>query len=134
MSDIGINELVFNKDEENGIYSGGFSVNSIMLKKGISPIITMNNQTGGNINKVSDLFNHLVVPNWLLSQPYKFSGGGTNNSNSFIKENIDNDDSIDDDLHNKLLELACTTLNKRKTQKNKLKTNKKITRKRHLKN
>jgi len=133
MSNIGVNELVFNKDEENGIYSGGFSVNSIMLKNGISPIITMNSQMGGNINQVSDLFNDLVVPNWLLSQPYKFSGG-SNYDNG--KELIEGGDGIEDDLHNKLLELASTpvkTVKKKKTQKVKLQTNKKLT-KRRLKN
>ena len=51
---IGASELVFNNDIEGGIHSGGFSVNSIMLKNGMSPIMTFNTeQTGGKLDKVS---------------------------------------------------------------------------------
>ena len=65
---IGAGELVFNNDIEGGIHSRGFSVNSIMLKNGMSPIMTFNTeQTGGKLDKVSDLFNDIVVPNWALS-------------------------------------------------------------------
>ena len=71
MSDIdyiGADELVFNANKELGVYSGGFSVDSVMLKAGLSPIMTINNsiQTGG-ADKVSDLFENLVIPNWALS-------------------------------------------------------------------
>jgi hypothetical protein len=146
MSYIGINELVFNKDEENEIYSGGFSVKSIMMKKGVSPIKTINNsrhnnsdeQTGGDSNQVSDLFDNLVVPNWLLSPPYKLTGGFNNSYNDdedddnevFTDENNVEDDIIDNDLHDKLLELASVPLkNKKKTKRIQMKRNKKITRK-----
>jgi hypothetical protein len=70
---IGPDELIYNNDGE--IHTGGFSVNSIMLKNGLSPITTLNHtninqmQIGGD--KVSDLFNNLVVPNWSLSYNYK---------------------------------------------------------------
>ena len=77
MSDIdyiGANELVFNTDKEAGIYSGGFSINSIMMKSGLSPILTVNKplQSGG-ASQVSDLFKDLVIPNWALS--YSMKGG-----------------------------------------------------------
>jgi hypothetical protein len=89
---IGPDELIYNNDGE--IHSGGFSVNSIMLKNGLSPIMTLND-TNGNSNqmqtggeKVSDLFNNLVIPNWSLSYNYKngvvYQGGANdiyNNSN-----------------------------------------------------
>jgi len=97
---IGGNELVFNTDTKNGIYSGGFSVNSIMMKSGLSPIITVNKplQHGGS-NKVSDLFNDLVIPNWALS--YNMNGG------EYKDESNDSDeDDIDDDLHDKLVDLV----------------------------
>lgn len=106
MSDIdyiGANELVFNTDKEAGIYSGGFSVNSIMMKSGLSPILTVNKplQSGGS-TKVSDLFNDLVIPNWALS--YSMRGG------EYKDESSDSDseygDDIDDDLHDKLLDLV----------------------------
>ena len=98
---IGANELVFNNSAADGISSGGFSVNSIMMKAGMSPIMTVNTQTGGE--KVSDLFNSLVVPNWLLSYDNRMGGG-------IYKEHdggadSDNDD-VSDDLHDKLLDLV----------------------------
>jgi hypothetical protein len=98
---IGANELVFNNSVADGISSGGFSVNSIMMKAGMSPIMTVNTQTGGE--KVSDLFNSLVVPNWLLSYDNRMGGG-------VYKEydgggDSDNDD-VSDDLHDKLLDLV----------------------------
>ena len=97
---IGPNELVFNTDTKNGIYSGGFSVNSIMMKSGLSPIITINKplQEGGS-NKVSDLFNDLVIPNWALS--YSMGGGEYKD-----ESDNDSDDDIDDELHDKLLGLV----------------------------
>jgi hypothetical protein len=144
MSYIGMNELVFNKDEENSIYSGGFSVKSIMLKKGMSPIKTMNNihhnildeQSGGDSNQVSDLFDNLVVPNWLLSPPYKLTGGFNNydeenDDDILMDENYNTDDDIiDEDLHDKLLALASVPLKKnKKTKKMQMKRNYKLTRK-----
>ena len=100
---IGANELVFNTDKEAGIYSGGFSVNSAMMKAGLSPILTVNKplQSGGS-TKVSDLFNDLVIPNWALS--YSMRGG------EYKDESSDSDseysDDIGDDIHDKLLGLV----------------------------
>jgi hypothetical protein len=101
---IDANELVFNTDSEAGIYSGGFSVKSIMMKTGMSPIMTVNtNQTGGS-NNVSDLFNDLVIPNWAIT--YNNQMGGGNYKDTSDDNNSDTDDDIDDDLHDKLLELV----------------------------
>jgi len=108
---IGVDELIYNNDGE--IHSGGFSVNSIMLKNGLSPILTLNNnnsnidliQSGGE--KVSDLFNNLVIPNWSLSYNYKngaiYQGGANINH-----KNIENDDDVvaEEELHEKLLNLV----------------------------
>ena len=107
---IGPDELIYNND--GGIHSGGFSVNSIMLKNGLSPITTLNNninkdfiQNGGE--KVSDLFNNLVIPNWSLSYNYKngpiYQGGA--NINHKRDEN-DEDAVVEEDLHEKLLNLV----------------------------
>ena len=105
---IGPDELIYNNDGE--IHSGGFSVNSIMLKNGLSPIITLNQNNiitgGGNESKVSDLFNNLVVPNWSLSYNYK-NGGGNNILNNKKNQNEENDDDmLEDSLHDKLLNLV----------------------------
>jgi len=108
MSDIdyiGADELVFNANKELGVYSGGFSVDSVMLKAGLSPIMTINNsiQTGG-ADKVSDLFQNLVIPNWALSYNNKIIGGNINKGN--VEDSEDSDDDIDDDLHDKLIGLV----------------------------
>ena len=100
---IGANELVFNTDKEAGIHSGGFSVNSTMMKAGLSPILTVNQplQSGGS-SKVSDLFNDLVIPNWALS--YSIRGGEYKDDTS--DSDSEYGDDIADDLHDKLLGLV----------------------------
>jgi hypothetical protein len=128
---IGANELIFNTDKESGIHSGGFSVKSIMMKAGMSPIMTINNnhnekslQSGGN---VSDLFDSLVVPSWVLSYNNPLSGGSSirkeYENDDKIDESDESDEEIDDDLHDKLLELVKehdykqNAIKKRKTRK-----------------
>lgn len=104
---IGADELVFNNDIDKGIHSGGFSVNSIMMKSNMSPIMTLNSPnsiTGGGSNKVSDLFNDLVVPNWTLSYNNRYIGGKYKEVSHDDSES--DDDVIHDDLHEKLLELV----------------------------
>jgi hypothetical protein len=124
---IGADELVFNTDVGAGIYSGGFSVNSIMMKGGMSPIITLNNEIntlnikGGtnvstenvstanastaNDSKVSDIFNNLVVPNWALTYNNRMVGGSHKHNNFDHKDTDSEEDYIEDDLHDKLIEL-----------------------------
>ena len=114
---IGANELVFNTNKDSNIYSGGFSVKSIMMGNGMSPIMTINseNQQGGG-NKVSDLFQSLVIPNWVLT--YNKTTGGS------YKDESDDDSDIDDDLHDKLLGLVKEHDSKLNQQKPKKKTRK----------
>jgi hypothetical protein len=106
---IGADELVFNNDKEKGIHSGGFSVKSIMMKAGMSPIMTLNmSQFGGKSDKVSDLFDNLVIPNWTLTynnNTDKNLGGNKNIDNDDTNSESD-DDVIDDDIHDKLLGLV----------------------------
>lgn len=99
---IGVDEIVFNKDMKGGIYSGGFDVKSIMMKAGMSPIMTLNTEQIGGGNNVSDLFNDLVIPNWTLSYNNRIIGGKYKE----IEHDDSDDDVIDDDLHEKLLELV----------------------------
>ena len=102
---IGPNELVFNLDKNSNIYSGGFNVNSIMMKSGISPITTLNtSQDGGGTNKVSDLFKNLVVPSYALS--YSNKTGGEYKDDTDSDSDSDSNSDIDDDLHDKLLNLV----------------------------
>jgi hypothetical protein len=108
-------ELVFNSD--NSIQSGGFSVSSIFMKSGISPIMTMNINTdnilqNGGSNKVSDLFQNLAVPNWAIM--YKMTGGE-------YKDKNDDDSDIDDELHDKLLDLVRENEDNMRKKNNKTK-------------
>jgi hypothetical protein len=101
-------DLIFYSDKENNIYSGGFNVNSVMLKQGISPMVTLNqsnNSQSGGSNDVSDLFNHLVVPNWAFTTPFK-KGGKKMELNNEDDDREENDDFISEDLHSKLLSMV----------------------------
>jgi len=113
MSYIDGNDLVFYEGPDNNIYSGGFSVNSIMMKSGISPFTTLNNvneqniqniQNGGN---VSDLFKNLVVPSWLVSQENKIIGGSKHTKN--FDEDSKDDEVISDELYDKLIDLVTVS-------------------------
>ena len=118
---IGAGELVFENNMEGGIHSGGFSVKSIMMKAGMSPIMTVNNEQFGGGDKVSDLFNDIVIPNWALSYNNRILGGNYKDKRNDSED--DEDDVIEDDLHDKLLDLV-------KQHNDKIeKTKKKITRK-----
>ena len=102
---IGGNEMVFSMNG-GGACSGGFSVNSIMMKAGISPITTLQSQSGGN--NVSDLFGgNLVIPSWLLS--YSTMNGGKKDKR---KDEDSDDECIDDKLYDTLLDLVREPLHK----------------------
>jgi len=124
MSYLDANELIFNNDIENGIHTGGFSVNSIMMKEGISPIMTINNNQKGGSQLVSDLFNDMAVPNWALSYHNKMFGGEYKN---IISDSDDEDDDkvVDDDLHDKLLDLVKQHDLQQQTRQNKKKNTRK---------
>ena len=121
---IGPNELISHVNPSERVYSGGFSVNSILMKYKMSPIVTFNtkrksNQKGGEDPiEVSDLFDSLVVPNWALSYNKPLFGGshdschdsyhGDKNDCDTVDSDsdTDSDDCINEDLHDKLLNLV----------------------------
>lgn len=112
-------DLVFNNDKDNGIMSGGFSVNSILMKNRSSPIVTLNSnnvQAGGK--NVSDIFNNLVVPNWALYHQKLFSKNSilTHDKNE-DNSGSDSDDVLDDDIHETLLEIITQQENHKKYRK-----------------
>jgi hypothetical protein len=119
-------------DENDIIYnnSGGFSVKSAMMKSGKAPIYTIQtDQEGGTSNNVSDLFGNLAIPNWVLSY-----------ENIFDIKNQENDSDedggeIDDDLHDKLLNIINqhATNKIKKKQKTKKHRQKKSCTKKHYK-
>jgi hypothetical protein len=105
MSNFNANDLIFNDNDELGIHTGGFSVNSIMMKTGISPIMTINtnDQLGGT--KVSDLFSSdLVVPNWVYAHDIQVGGG--KHGYKIDSDDENENEEIDDELHDKLLDLV----------------------------
>jgi hypothetical protein len=106
------NDLIFN---DNKI--GGFSVQNIMEKLGMSPIMILNTdlKIGGgndrkNEEKVSDLFTKLAVPSW-ATMHYMQKGGYDDKNEHNRKKNSDSDSDsdIDEDLHDKLLALVKDT-------------------------
>ena len=111
IGEIGPDELIFNTDKDAGVFSGGFNVNSIMMKSGLSPIMTLNTQqtAGGDSNRVSDLFESLVIPNWALTY------GGERYKEP---DDDEDDEEIDDELHDKLLGLVREHDNKLKQKQN----------------
>jgi len=101
-------ELVTDDDdfvmmERNGeILSGGFKVESILLKHKRSPMHTLNKSSmNGGGNNVSDLFKDLAVPAGIFYQPNKTGGENKKDIGRTIQE-----DEVDDDLYEKLVKLA----------------------------
>ncbi len=136
MYSIGPKDLVFDKNGDSGIFGGGFSVNSIMMQDGISPIMTLNTNKIGGGGQVSDIFSGLAVP------AYAYHNGGSKVKNNSYKNYESDDDSDEDnvisgDLHDKLLDLVRqheSTLTqierkKKRTRKNNGKPRKANTRK-----
>jgi hypothetical protein len=146
MSYLGGNELIYNNDLKEGIHSGGFSVNSLMMREGLSPIMTLNTTSlSGGSEKVSDLFSNLVVPNWAFVYGKNTGGSHLNKDNSYNKKNTNETDSdsedeiVDDEIHDKLLELVkehdikAKRKNEKRTKKYMAKGLKTTTRKRKIK-
>lgn len=105
---IGGNEMVFSINS-GGACSGGFNVNSIMMKAGMSPITTLHSQSGGD--NVSDLFGgNLVIPSWLLS--YSAMNGMEGGKKDKHKDDDSDDECIDDKLYETLLDLVREPLHK----------------------
>jgi len=75
----------------------------------------------GGMNNVSDIFNDLVVPNWTLSYHNNMYGGSKLEKDvkyDNIHDNHD-DDTINDDIHDKLLDLVKHYDKNNKNNKNK---------------
>ena len=131
-ANIGGNEMVFSINS-GGACSGGFNVNSIMMKAGMSPITTLQSQSGGD--NVSDLFGgNLVIPSWLLS--YSTMNGGNKGRDKYKDEDSD-DECIDDKLYDTLLDLVREPLHKlnqpnkvAQTKRNKVRKNNRASTKR----
>jgi len=116
-------DLVFNTNDNEDVTAGGFLVNSCLLKSGLSPIATMNggNHKGGG---VSQIFNNLAVPAGLLYMQQSLATASPSGSG---------DETISDDLYDKLLNLAMDkpkSHRKKKSRRNRKKPSQKNTRRR----
>ena len=117
-------EFIYYTDKDGCINSGGFCIKSIMLKNKISPIMTLNKPFNeeNQINKVSDIFDDLVLPNWAYLQPKVVINNKDYNENIINKNKYDNenetDEIIDDYLYNQLLELVKEENTIKKQKKN----------------
>ena len=115
-----MNDLIFYKEGDQ-IKSVGYSINSILLQNGMSPMKTFNTskQIGGD--NISSDFEELAVPSGLsyFSQkktksedPDLFSGGSSKNKSS------DQHDVLSDDIYDKLFGLVeYDKKQRRKTRK-----------------
>jgi hypothetical protein len=116
-------DLVFNTDKNGDITAGGFSVDSCLLKSGVSPITTINNgsQKGGS---VSEIFKDLAVPAGLLYMQQSLATAYSSGNG---------DEIISDSLYDKLLNLATDkpkVQKKKKSRKNRKKSPQNNTRRR----
>ena len=123
------NDFVYytEKNNENGIQSGGFKLNSSLLNDQI-PIMQTNNKNmiGGSINNnnnnnnnnsnnnnnISSIFQNFVVPIGLFKSPINQMGGNIEkenyqpkNKNQDLDIDINNTKIIDEDIYNKLLKI-----------------------------
>jgi hypothetical protein len=115
-----VSDFVFFKSG-GSIQSGGYSVNSLFLDKGISPFATLNQSAGDqSSSSFADMFKDLAVPSWILSSTPKQIGGGSYiYGDDIMNVNIIDGGAVDDDLHDKLLNLVSgeKIVRRKKTRK-----------------
>jgi hypothetical protein len=119
-------ELVYTRDDTGSIQSAGYSINSEIMKSGMSIMETKNvsfnessnsntKQLGG---KVSERFKDLAIPVGLLLMHQK-------PIQHYIQSNINKDEIIEDSLYNKLISLASENDLKKNIKRKNTKHNRK---------
>lgn len=126
------NDMIF-YNEEGKIMSGGFSIESLLLRKGESPMYTTNsseNKTGGS---VSSIFKNLAIPAGLLYQSNKEKTRKMFEYNEDIQElhgGFNDNSVLSEDIHSQLMKMievndSGKTVSERKTRKHRISREKK---------
>jgi len=121
------NDMIF-YNEEGKIMSGGFSVESLLLRKGESPMYTANgseNKTGGS---VSSIFKNLAIPAGLLYQSNKEKTRKMfqyNEDSQELQGGFNNNSVLSEDIHSQLMKMievnaSGKTVRERKTRKHRV--------------
>ena len=104
-------DMIFNQSG-GGIQSGGLSIKSIMMSKGMSPIMSINtDKDTENVQRVSELFENLVIPlgliNGIKNMNYSYNIYDDDDEKYIYDDDCyeDKDDDIDS-LYDKLLKLV----------------------------
>ena len=122
-------DMIFNNNN-GAITAGGFNIKSLMMQLGISPITTVQNQSGGgSTDQVSDIFDGIIIPNWTYSHNELFK-----HNKYVMNDNTDPDNCkvIDDDIYNQMMEaVTFYKQQKNKTKKNQIRHS--VTKKRYSK-
>ena len=112
---IGGNDLIFYTVGGN-VYSGGFSVDSMLMKGGISPLMSISDNISASDDEeqVGGIFGNLVIPPmWFFSPSSTNSQQGGSHKN-FEDEDDNEVEPLSEDLHDKLLKLIEVAPNRRK--------------------
>ena len=129
-------EFVLCKDKQGNITSCGFSINSLLMREGRSPMMTIQRGEASESQKVSDLFQNLAIPAgiYYMNQPKTSSKSCKEDTDS--DSDSDSDDVVSDSIFDKLIALASESKEraratrkmrmhggKKKSRKNRIKTN-----------
>ena len=103
-------DMIFNNQSGGGIQSGGLSIKSIMMSKGISPIMSINtDKDSKNVERVSELFENLVIPLGLINGIKNMNSGyNVMDDERYIYDDDECEEDKDeiDSLYDKLLKLV----------------------------
>ncbi len=125
------NDLIFHK-EGNDIISAGFGINSILLSKGLSPILSFSNKITRKENESDESddssifksFKNLAVPLGL------FTTNKYNQTTKCEKEECEHQGTLPDSMFDKLMQMAdYDKPEKSKSKKHRNKSNNKSMRK-----
>ena len=120
-TNFGHNDLLFYREQQGGndiIMSGGYSVDSYLLKEGLSPIQTINSLEGGGQiggQKVSSIFENLAVPAGLFFNNQKSAQDMNGGARKCMDHTMLPDNIFDEFM--RMIEIDKTKKQNRKTRR-----------------